>query len=216
MSNYNSIASFYDRLAKMIFGNAIKNAQKFLIQAIRPGSTVLIIGGGSGWILEEITKIRSKGIKITYVELSEKMIALSRKRDTGTNEVFFLNESIQDVILDQEFEYVITPFVIDNFSAATAAIVFQKINDLLLPRGIWMFADFQISGKNTLWQRMVLKIMYIFFKAICNIEASQLPDTATLFKKHKYEIVSSETFFADFICSIIYKKQDSPGNFIIP
>jgi ubiquinone/menaquinone biosynthesis C-methylase UbiE len=209
-SSYNRIAPFYDGLAKMIFGNTIMDSQKFLIAAIPPNSAVLIIGGGTGWILEEIAKIHSKGLKITYIELSEKMIKLSERKDFGENKVFFINQAIQDVVLNETFDVVITPFVIDNFSTATADVLFKKIDKSLVSDAIWLFADFQIGETNTLWKKAFLKLMYIFFKISCNIQATHLPDTSALFEKYGFEEVTSKTFFKDFMCSSVYRKKIGP------
>ena len=76
-NNYNTIAGYYDFLSRTIFQRSIINAQVALLSYIKPNSTVLIVGGGTGWILE---KIEPAGLEITYVEISENMLALSRKR----------------------------------------------------------------------------------------------------------------------------------------
>lgn len=207
-ANYNSIAPFYDGLSRLIYGDAIVNAQKFLVDAIVPNSTILIVGGGTGWILEEISKKHSTGLQIIYVDISQKMIELSKRRYIGNNKVIFLNADIQNVELSETFDVVITPFLLDNFSPRTANLVFNKIHCRLVLDGLWLFSDFQVSDKRNLWQKLLLKVMYFFFIVLCNIEATELPDTNFLFSKNSYRLVSSKTFFHRFICSFIYQKQD--------
>lgn len=204
--NYNSIASYYDRLSKIVFGRAIVNAQQFLIDFIRPGSTVLIVGGGTGWMLEEITKKHSSGLNITYIEASEKMMELSQKRDFCANKVDFINRPIQEVQLKNRFDTVITSFLFDNFSAATSLQVFKQIDDQLLVGGSWLFCDFQLKD-DQLWQKLLLKLMYSFFKLTCNIEADRLPDTNTLFDRYHYKKKLLKTFYHDFICSSVFRKE---------
>jgi ubiquinone/menaquinone biosynthesis C-methylase UbiE len=205
-SNYNNIASFYDFLSKMVFGNAIINAQRFLVEAIPAKSTVLIVGGGTGWILEEIAKVHSEGLEIAYVEPSEKMVSMSEKRNAGFNEVIFINKTVEEVEFPNHFDIVITPFLFDNFSSITSNQVFQKIDGCLVPDGVWLFVDLQPIKKGVLWQHMLLKIMYLFFKLVCQIEANSLHDTTVLFHQYKYKLISSRTFFKNFICSSVYKK----------
>jgi ubiquinone/menaquinone biosynthesis C-methylase UbiE len=80
-SNYDNSAWFYDRLSRIILGKALIRAQTtFLPYLSLPNSKVLIAGGGTGWILEEIAKVHPSGLHITYVELSEKMMALCTKK----------------------------------------------------------------------------------------------------------------------------------------
>ena len=94
--NYYNVAPFYDLLSHLVFGNSISQALLFLVTAIPANSSVLIIGGGTGQILEEISKKYISGLQITYVEISKKMISLSKKRSTGNNLVVFINQSILD------------------------------------------------------------------------------------------------------------------------
>jgi ubiquinone/menaquinone biosynthesis C-methylase UbiE len=207
--NYNNVATFYDQLSTIIFGKAIFSAQKFLLKAIPPGSAILIVGGGTGWILEELAKQYSSGLKITYVDCSSKMIRLSRKRNIGDNKVVFRQTDIREVAFAGEYDIVITPFVLDNFSAVSIETVFEKIDKTLAAGGLWLFSDFQVSDHSGFWQKTLLKLMYYFFKICCNIEADRLPDTDKLFNKYGYLSVGSKTFFRDFICSVVYKKRDT-------
>ncbi len=200
------VAPFYDRLSKLVYGDAILNAHKFLAEAIPTESKILIIGGGTGALLELITIKHPSGLDITYVDLSKKMIALAKIKNTGNNTITFINQPFEDVYLTQRFDVVITPFFLDNFSDDTAAAVFNKIHALLHQQGLWLFADFRLSKKDAFWKKMMIKIMYIFFRLICNIEASRLPDMQSLFDKNGYKIVSSKSFYANFICAVIYRK----------
>src|SRR3954468_8626688 len=148
--NYDNVAPFYDLLSRLVYGSAILQAQITLVNAIPPNSAVLIIGGGTGQILDQISKKHPRGLQITYVDISKKMISLSKRRNIGNNNIFFINQSISDVIFHQQFDVVITPFLFDNFSDDTAKIIFHKINLLIKSDGFWLFADFQVSNKKHL------------------------------------------------------------------
>jgi ubiquinone/menaquinone biosynthesis C-methylase UbiE len=204
-NNYDNAAWFYDRLSRLVFGKSIINAQVYLLEYITPASNILIVGGGTGWILDEITKLHpTGGLKITYVELSAKMMALSRKRNIGANDVKFINAAVENVQLPQAFDVVITPFLFDNFSRATAHRVFNNINSSLQPNGLWLYADFEPTGK--MWQKMLLKIMHTFFKVLCGIEATKLPDVKHFFTDQRYKPVNSKAIFGDFIRATIYSR----------
>ncbi len=206
--NYDNVALFYDLLAHLIFGNAVLHSQIFLINTIPANSTILIIGGGTGRILKEISKRHKQGLQITYVEISGKMMRQSEKRDTGNNKVIFINKSIADVTFYQSFDVVITPFLFDNFSYNTCKTIFDKIDDVLRPEGLWLFADFQQSKKNNLLQKLLMNVMYLFFRLLCKIEAEQLQDMGVLFKEYNYNNIFMQTFFKKFIYSAIYTKSE--------
>lgn len=203
-SNYDNAAFFYDRLSRLVFGNSLIKSQVYLLQFIRPDSTILIAGGGSGIILEEIAKIYPKGLNITYVELSAKMMNLSMSRWCGSNTLTFITEAVENIATSKGFDVVLTPFLFDNFTTETAKTVFESVHQKLSVGGIWLLADFNLTGK--LWQAVLLKMMYIFFRIICRIEATKMPEYEILFKNSGYELQASQSFYGQFIIARQYRK----------
>jgi ubiquinone/menaquinone biosynthesis C-methylase UbiE len=203
-NSYNSIAPFYDRLSQLIFGKTIVNAQLHLLTAIPAGAHILIAGGGTGWILEEITQKHTSGLTITYVEAAPRMVALARKRHTGGNKVTFITLPIESTGIDKAYDVIITPFLFDNFTDTDLARAFRVLNNYLKPEGVWLYSDFQHTP--VLWQRALLWVMYRFFRVLCGIYARTLPDTDSLFAGYKYSLMREKTFLGSFIISRIYKK----------
>ena len=95
-NNYDNIASSYDLLSRLVFFRSQVKAQIEQLKYIPEGSNVLIAGGGTGWILEEIAKIHPSGLSITYVEISAKMLEISQKRNTKANTITYIRSSIED------------------------------------------------------------------------------------------------------------------------
>jgi ubiquinone/menaquinone biosynthesis C-methylase UbiE len=203
-SNYDNSAPFYDQLSRIIFGKTLVQAQVYLLNFVPPGSSVLIIGGGTGWILEELTKIHPSGLKITYVEISAKMTTLSQQRNGGKNEVVFINDDITNISTTTPFDVVITPFLLDNFTDETLQQAFKNIHQQLKSGGLWLCTDFQITGK--LWQRVLLQSMYLFFTVLCRIETMRMPHIESCFTRHGYKPLTTKAFFGNFIISTQYKK----------
>jgi ubiquinone/menaquinone biosynthesis C-methylase UbiE len=204
--DYDRIASFYDRLSRLVFGKAIIASQRFLINAIPERAVVLIAGGGTGCILEEINHVHTSGLQITYIDSSAKMLALAEKRNTFENRVTFINQPLQEVSLQRVFDVVITPFFLDNFSDVTATQLFNRLDHSLKPGGLWLFADFYADRNSPIWQKLLLKLMYLLFRLFCNIEAKDLPHTEKMFGEHNYYFISSRFFYKNFIRSVVYKK----------
>jgi ubiquinone/menaquinone biosynthesis C-methylase UbiE len=203
-ANYDNSASFYDKLSRLVFGKALVNAQTWLLPLIPENAKVLIVGGGTGWILEEITKLHPGGLSITYIEISAKMMALSRKRNTGANQVEFINKAVEDAGLTADFDVVITPFLFDNFTEDILIGVFQHIHKTLKPGGLWLNTDFQLTGK--WWQYLMLKSMLLFFKVLCGVPAWRLPDVGKQFGKFGYDVTEEKRFFGDFVVTRAYRQ----------
>jgi ubiquinone/menaquinone biosynthesis C-methylase UbiE len=207
LNNYDAVAGSYDFLSKLIFGNAIKQSQVCLLPFIPPRSSILIAGGGTGWILEELAKIHPTGLKIVYVEVSSKMIALTGKRNPGQNNISLICLPIEAYTTSQQFDVIITPYLFDNFTEQEATQNFYNLHHMLKPHGQWLFADFYISDKTAKqWQKMLLKTMYLFFSFVCNIQSRQLIDMNIYFEQNGYKIKYVHFYYRKFIRSCVWKK----------
>ncbi len=203
--NYDSIAWFYDRLSRLVYGQTLVKAQQFLVKDIPTDSRVLIVGGGTGWVLEEIAKIHSTGLTITYIDASPKMIAIARKRNLGDNSITFIAATIEAIDTTEVYDVVLTPFLFDNFTESGMRKVFVQLDKNLAPQGRWLFCDFQKT--DIFWQKLLLKVMYFFFSVSCGIEASALPGTEICFSEHEYKIRTQKMFLDGFVASTIFEKQ---------
>jgi ubiquinone/menaquinone biosynthesis C-methylase UbiE len=207
-NNYDPVARYYDFLSYLVFGQAEINAQIELFGYIAPDSRVLIVGGGTGWILEKIAAVYPSGLQITYVENSTRMMELSRKRNYGHNPVEFVQLPIEEFVATAPFDCILTGFVFDNFSADKAAAVVRQLDLLLRDGGYWLYADFYLpKRKRKLWQAVLLKAMYIAARIICKVEASKLPDMDSIFGEVGYTPVYTSFHYSRFIKSVAYRKK---------
>lgn len=209
-TDYNNSVWFYDALAYVIFGKTINNSQTCFLKSINQGSSILIVGGGTGWILDEISKRQSSGLEIVYIEKSIKMIKTASKRLIGSNKVIFIHEAVEICMLNKSFDVVITPFLFDSFSNPTIDLVFKKLADKLKPGGFWLYSDFIETKK--LRHKLLLKIMYLFFKVVCKIDAEGLPDMALRFKKFNLDLIDEKRFYGNFLTGRIYMSRLNDGN----
>lgn len=209
-NNYNKIAFVYDSLSRLIFAKAQMNAQTVLLPFINNGDRLLIVGGGTGWILDEITKIHQSGLEIVYVESSSKMLSRSKKRQFGLNKITFIQQAVEDTQLNQNFSVIMTGFFFDNFDLRKAESIFIYLDLLLNSDGRWLFIDFKSNqGKNYIWQYVMLKLMYFFFRLICKIEATHLIDMTSIFKHANYKSIFELSSYGNFIHSTAYEKNIS-------
>ncbi|MEO6283603.1 MAG: class I SAM-dependent methyltransferase [Dyadobacter sp.] len=206
-NNYDQVAGSYDMLSRLVFRNSIVHAQQVVLPFLNVPCRLLIVGGGTGWILEELAKIHPSGFVVTYVEISGKMIDLAKKRNAKQNPVSFIHTTIEDFESSEKFDVVMTPFLFDNFGNDKAAAVFAKLDQLLLEGGKWLFVDFYIDKKiNGIWQKILLKSMYWFFKIVCRVEASKLPEMEALFRLGEYNVIHKSYHYRGFIQSVAYQK----------
>lgn len=208
LNNYDKIANQYDTLSRLVFFKSQVNAQINQLKYLPKNSSILIVGGGTGWILEEISKIHSSGLTIAYVEISEKMILLSQRRKYAQNDMQFINQGIEDFDTSILFDVILTPFLFDNFSKQRTIAVFEKLDYFLKPNGLWFLADFSLDkGRGKWWKSFLLNTMYRFFKLLSIVEASKLVEVEPYFNLKKYKQIEEKLYYGGFIKASIFKKQ---------
>ena len=114
--SFQRVASFYDSLAKLVFGKSIRQAQQHYLTEIREGSRVLIVGGGTGWILKDLLHLRN--CQIIYLETASSMRKraeqhyrkLKKRFLSRGNEVIFVQGSVSALPADSAYDVVITFF----------------------------------------------------------------------------------------------------------
>ncbi|WP_159468079.1 class I SAM-dependent methyltransferase [Dyadobacter sp. 3J3] len=205
-TDFDTVARPYDFISRLFFGDALVKAQVSLLSQILPNSRILIVGGGTGWILEEIAKIHPTGLEIIYVESSLKMIELSQKRSCKNNSVSFMNTPVEGYYTELLFDIIITPFFFDLFKKDKIDMLFSGLDKKLKEDGLWLYTDFIPTEYQTkIWQKVLLKTMYLFFGILSKVEASELVDMDLYFSE-KYNKISEEWFYGKFVRSIAYKK----------
>ena len=200
-NDFDRIAFVYDRLARLMFGMSIINSQKFFLNRILEGSNILILGGGSGWILKELFGIRSD-VKICYIEASAKMLAMAKEKSTPSQQVRFIHGTERDIPSDHKFNYVITNFYLDLFTNESIQVALGKIKESLAPKAQWIATDFV---ENQWWQKLILKVMYFFFRLTCNIGSQKLPEWNKVLQAIGGKEIVFKKFYSGFIQTSVFQ-----------
>ena len=207
VNNYDPVARYYDLLSRLVFGRTEIDAQVEMLDHVRPGDKVLIVGGGTGWILEKLAALYPDGLHITYVESSRAMMRLARKRKRGGHSVSFVELPIEQFVSDERFDCILTGFLFDNFRQEHAEAIVRNLDTVLVAGGYWFNADFHYTPKGSAWwQWLLLHSMYWVVRWICRVEADRLPDMEVCFGTVGYEVVRRSFYYQGFIQSVIYRK----------
>ena len=204
LNGFDWIAPAYDRLAGLVFGKSIRNAQLYFLSDIPKGSNVLILGGGTGWLLAELLKV-NPDCNVWYIEASRKMLKRTQKKVAilPTTCVHYIHGTEAFLPQDIRFNAVITNFYLDLFSSVSLHKVLNHIMKSMLPHGVFLISDF--TNTNVWRHRVLLVIMYRFFRLVCGIESTHLPDWQNQLKNVGLEEVKSKLFYGGFIKSSVYR-----------
>ncbi len=206
-NNYDSIANYYDRIHHLFYGQSEINAQVELLDYIRPGDRLLIVGGGTGWILEKIGSIFPSGLEITYIESSARMMELTKTRKWGQNRIELVVSVVEDWKGEKEYDCILTGFFFDNFKEVHATRIVQQLTPYLKNGGYWLETDFYYPRRRgKLWQAVLLNSMYLSARLICGVEAKRLPDMERIFSEEGYRVLYTSFHYQRFIRSVVYRK----------
>lgn len=199
LNRYDFLAPYYDRLAAIVFGKSIWKSQVEFIHVIPDHTRILILGGGTGQIAKELL-LTKKDCKIWYVEASSAMISIARIRVANHPNIVFIHGTEEHIPI-QSFDVIITGFFVDQFSESEITEMVSSLHRKMNPAAVWLVTDF-VNEK--WWHRMLLKVMYIFFRLTTGIPVTTLPRWEQIFNKH-LKHVSEHTFYSGFIKSVLFR-----------
>ena len=214
--NFDPVASIYDRLAKGIFGSSIQKIQIDLLPNLPDGSDILLVGGGSGWILEHIWALCPYR-RLVFLEDSPNMLRLAQSKISSINlegEISLKTELLlgREHFLPSFHQYsvIITPFFLDLFSEEELPQIMTSLDLYLKPGGLWLLADFSIEKticRPIFW--LWIKLMYRFFRWTCGLQNQKLASFSSHFLLKDYVLLEERYRFFSFMVAQIYQKGEN-------
>ncbi|WP_420316874.1 class I SAM-dependent methyltransferase [Ekhidna sp.] len=178
VNDFDSVAPYYDCLSKLVFGESLLKAQAYHLKEIGDKDRVLILGGGTGKLLEYIPKSG----ELDFLEMSHRMLKRAKRRKFHRS-INFIHTDFLEFNTDKRYEVIICPFFLDCFDEQSLHTVIVKAKELLSPNGKLIVTDFDRKGTNSL----LLQSMLIFFKWFANLETTQLLDLKSFLKKNDFQ-----------------------------
>ena len=210
-SGFDRVASFYDRLARLVYGDALEQAQLYLIPFIPANCRVLVIGGGSGWLLQQLV-LTGRQLDILYLDAAPGML----KRAEAKYKSMHLPHSCQvtfrlgtEAALQphEQFDVIITPFLLDLFPPQRLHQLMQQLAAVLAPAGKWLFADFwPVKQPIPFWQKLLTWGMYAFFGAVSGVKARHLPNYGRHFQDLGFKEVATQQFYGGFVQAKVFRR----------
>ena len=194
MNDFDGIAWCYDALKKLVFGDALDEAASHYLHKIPVGSNVLIIGGGTGRLLNDFPV----GVQITYIEKSGKMLKYARKRSSG--DIDFHHIDFLDYLPTHSFNFVVCPFFLDLFNPELLKEVIKKIQNTLHPGGQLLVADFSYR------QSLLISLMYKVFSVVSKISGDKILPIQDLLINSGFQLIESTTYLNGLVFSSRFRR----------
>ncbi|MEQ8903661.1 class I SAM-dependent methyltransferase [Ekhidna sp.] len=196
VNDFNFIAPFYDVLARIVFGNAILKAQTTHLSEINENDQVLILGGGTGKLLEHIPFCD----RVDYVEKSEKMIRIAKRRLVNRS-VNFVNHDFLNWKSATTYDVIVCPFFLDCFDRTNLKLAINKCNQLTKDGGILIVSDFEKAASS----RVLQGIMHLFFSLISNLESKNLKKIDDFVISGGFQLIDEKFLHRNQLFSRLYR-----------
>lgn len=205
LDGFNRVAHTYDYLKRFVFGSAIFQSEARFLKELPASGNVLILGGGSGEILGRLMR-EYPAVKVWYVDASSAMLRRARKNVSveDLTRIEFVHGTEKSIPSAVVFDAVVTHFFLDLFSEVQLAKICERIGRQLSNGGIWLVSDFVKSGR--IWHRLLLWLMYRFFRATSGIDARTLPRWEDLLAGPGLDRMAYAEFYGGFIRSSVFRK----------
>ncbi|NQZ75577.1 MAG: class I SAM-dependent methyltransferase [Ekhidna sp.] len=195
VNDFDLVAPFYDLLGRIVFGKSLVRAQLAQINEITPGSSVLILGGGTGEMLTHMGESR-----IVFVEQSKNMIQRAEQRPTVAT-VRFVNIDFLYFQARSKFDYIVCPFFLDCFDTASLTQVVRKCKSMLASSGRLIVADFEYQRVNS----FILNAMHAFFSLMANLQSKKLKPLNEIVLSEGFELVEERFLHRNALFSRLYR-----------
>ncbi len=184
--SFDLLAPHYRWMEWLSAGGKLQRCRTAFLDSITPPGKVLIYGEGNGRFLVELCR-RFPQAEVTVVDASAVMLTHARKRLEkslgGTAKVHFIHA---DALIWQppagQFDLLVTCFFLDCFRGDELRRLVPVIAAAASARAQWLLADFQVAGGGLarLRSRVILTVLYAFFRRATGLSAHEVVDPAPL------------------------------------
>lgn len=199
-NNFDSVAYMYDYLAKWIIKERkLKEMQTAFLGCMHLSARVLIVGGGTGKILEWLPK--AKHLSIDYVELSARMLEQAKLRNAQETH-FIQSHALKHSGL---YDFIIAHFFLDCFNEDELPKMLKHLSNQLKVGGKLLVSDFCHNGKRK--DEFLNKLMHLFFRLFANLSSKKLQNIRAVIRASGFVETHYQTFDRGQLFSGVYEKR---------
>jgi ubiquinone/menaquinone biosynthesis C-methylase UbiE len=211
--SFDRIARPYRLFETIVFGAALQRARTHWIGTISPPKHAVILGEGDGRFLGELVAVHPE-TEIDCVDGSPRMLERARRRllrrplGSGKN-VQFLQKDIRSWTPPRAYDLVVTHFFLDCFPGDELEQIVEKTARAAGSGAVWLVSDFVLPAKGLprLGARVLLTVMYAFFRVVAGIRAKDLIDPAPYLERNGFVRQSRRTFYAGMVTADLWERR---------
>lgn len=210
---FNFLARGYDVMEATLAGGVLDRARMAFAGHWPSEGHALIAGEGTGHFLAALRRARP-GLRITIIDISPRMLATARRRlerqGLSLDHISFVQGDILTAPLGS-YDMIATQFFLDCFNARDLRLMLARLAEAARPGARWFLADFQVPerGFRRARAKILLSLLYRFFRAAAGISASQLEPIVPLLGEHGFTPLEREESDLGFIYAMVLGRDET-------
>jgi ubiquinone/menaquinone biosynthesis C-methylase UbiE len=200
--SFDLLAPHYRWMEWVLAGSKLQRCRTAFLPVIPAPHRVLLVGEGNGRFLGELLAAYPRA-RFTCVDASRRMLECARRRlanrGLNTQQVEFIRADIMDWSPPAEqFDLIVSHFFLDCFRREQLEQIVPRLASGATPEARWLLADFHepAAGLAKWRARLILNLMYLFFRRVTGLPAAQLIPPDPLLSENGF--VLRERRFADW------------------
>lgn len=173
--SFDRLAPFYQAMEWVSAGGKLQRCRLVLLDEIPAPRRILLAGEGHGSFLPECVR-RFPLAEMVVVDSSERMLEIARSKSQAPRVEFVHADLLEWEPSDAGFDLIVTNFFLDCFPADSLAVLIGRLGRLAAPQAHWLSADFELAPSRLarLRSRVILGLLYRFFRITCGLDARSL------------------------------------------
>jgi ubiquinone/menaquinone biosynthesis C-methylase UbiE len=178
--NFNAIARPYRWLEYLTLGPALQRCRTHHIPSLLNQKNALILGDGDGRFTAQLLQT-SPDLEATAIDTSSTMLALLETRNAAhANRLQTHHTNALTFTPTQSYDLIVTHFFLDCLAQPDLEALIHRLTPALEPNALWLISDFRIpDGPMRLPARLIVRSLYLAFRALTGLRTTHLPDHAT-------------------------------------
>jgi ubiquinone/menaquinone biosynthesis C-methylase UbiE len=194
--SFDTLAPHYLWMEWVLAGEKLQRCRTAFLEEIPVPKNVLLLGEGHGRCLAECVRLFPRA-KILCVDSSQKMLEQSRRQierqTVDFRNVGFMRADVlegKNIWTAEPYDLVVTNFFLDCFRPEQIENIISKISSAMTAEANWLLADFQMAGEGfkKLRSKMILWLMYRFFRAATRLPARQWTSPDVFMERAGFEL----------------------------
>jgi SAM-dependent methyltransferase len=210
-------APFFDRLApayaaleRLTFGRLLHRCRTTHLGRLGDCRRALVLGDGDGRFLADLLRTHPD-LSADSLDVSPGMIGLARRRVARVPGAlprarFIVADARTTPPPANGYDLVVTNFFLDCFPPAELALVIRRAAAACAPRAIWVDGDFRLpaSGPVRPVARVLLALMYAFFRLTTRLPAGHLTDPGPYLAVEGFHLINEVSWLRGFLSARVW------------